>query len=78
MTLALLKPGQRALIIKFEGDASSEALSTRMMEMGLTVGSEIEVVHEAPFGGAIAVRCRGSLIALRLTDARIVKVSVTA
>jgi Fe2+ transport system protein FeoA len=45
-----------------------------MMEMGLTPGAEIEVTHRSPFGGALAVRCRGTLIAIRLSDAKAVVV----
>ena len=69
--LAAIKPGARGTIIGF----SKHELTNRLMEMGMTVGTEIEVAHEAPFGGAIAVRCRGTLIALRLDDAQIVEVS---
>lgn len=74
-TLAALKPGTRAVVHGFDDTDPTRKLSNRMMEMGLTVGLEIEVAFEAPFGGAIAVRCRGALIALRLTDAAIVQVS---
>lgn len=45
-------------------------VSQRLMEMGFLEGSEVELVHEAPFGGdPIAVRVRGSLIALRRAEA---------
>ena len=69
--LAAMKPGARGTIIGF----SEHPLTNRLMEMGMTLGTEIEIAHEAPFGGAIAVRCRGTLIALRLTDAQIIEVS---
>lgn len=73
MSLNNLKPGARATITKFTGE--DHELSTRLMEMGLTIGSQIELAYEAPFGGSIAVRCRGSLIALRTTDAAFIEVS---
>ena len=48
-------------------------ISARLMEMGLLEGSEVEVVHYAPFGGdPIAVRVRGALIALRRNEANLV------
>lgn len=77
MSLSALKPGARAVIAGFATQHHDSTLAHRMMEMGLTIGAEIEVAHLAPFGGAIAVRCRGSLIALRLDDAEIVQVEVS-
>lgn len=74
--LGALKPGARAIVCGFDSQDKEHDLSQRLMEMGLTMGAEIEVAHEAPFGGAIAVRCRGTLIALRLADASNVKVSL--
>jgi Fe2+ transport system protein FeoA len=64
--LSTLKPGMSGTI--------AEITSQRLMEMGLTVGALVEVAHEAPFGGAIAVRCRGTLVAVRLTDAAMIRV----
>lgn len=74
MSLANLKPGARAVIKAFTHREDASDLTIRMMEMGLTVGSEIEVAYEAPFGGTIAVRCRGGLIALRTDDATLIEV----
>ncbi|MBI3544167.1 MAG: ferrous iron transport protein A [Deltaproteobacteria bacterium] len=76
--LARLRAGQRGVIDSFHHSHHDPRLATRLMEMGLTVGSEIEVAYEAPFGGALAVRCRGTLIALRLGDAEIVEIRLTA
>ena len=72
MNLAALSPGNKAVICEF--GEQGDSLVHRMMEMGLTPGAELEVVHRSPFGGAVAVRCRGTLIAIRLTDARAVVV----
>lgn len=74
MSLDTLKPGARAIIRSFYKNEATVDLTLRMMEMGLTIGSEIEVAYEAPFGGTIAVRCRGGLIALRLEDASLIEV----
>ena len=75
MKLSELKPGALAIVSKFSDNDPHKTLSNRIMEMGMTVGSQVKVEHEAPFGGAIAVRCRGTLIALRLEDAEIVEVN---
>lgn len=75
--LSTLKPGARGVVCKFTERDSGPSLTGRLMEMGLTIGAELEVAHEAPFGGALAVRCRGSLVALRLGDAELVEVTLT-
>lgn len=76
MSLSKLAPGTRAVILEYtEDDPKQDGLSRRLMEMGLTIGTEVEVAHKAPFGGAIAVRCRGALIALRLSDAAKIRVT---
>ena len=47
----------------------------RLLEMGFLEGSSFEVVHEAPLGGnPIAVRVRGTLIALRREEAGAIEV----
>ena len=77
LTLDTLRVGQKATIIKFNEFSSQNELATRLMEMGMTLGSHIEIVHEAPFGGAIAVRCRESLIAIRTGDAALIEVCLS-
>lgn len=47
----------------------------RLLEMGFLEGSVVELVHAAPFGGdPIAVKVRGSLIALRRVEANHIEV----
>lgn len=70
MTLADLSPGEESVILRIdeEGDVR---LATRLKELGLTEGSRVELVREAPwFHCPIAVRVRGGLLALRRADAR--------
>jgi len=51
------------------------ALARRLLEMGLLEGSRVEVLHQAPFGGdPVAVRVRGTLIALRRNEANLIEV----
>lgn len=70
--LGEIKKGQRATIVSIEGQ---DEICARLMEMGLLEGSVVELVHEAPFGGdPVAVRIRGTLIALRRNEANLVRV----
>jgi ferrous iron transport protein A len=41
----------------------------RLTELGLRHGAHIEVLRRAPFGGPLALRVGGALIALRLAQA---------
>ena len=73
--LGEMKKGQAGRIIIVRDDA--DGFSRRLMEIGLLEGSEVEVVHEAPFGGdPMAVRVRGALIALRRLEANQIEVEV--
>src|SRR5436190_776495 len=69
--LPILKKGSRAEIADVGGEGYSSELIRRLMEMGFLKGSTLEVLHEAPFSGdPIAVRVRGSIIALRRNEAK--------
>jgi ferrous iron transport protein A len=68
--LGELAKGESARIVEIEGESET---ATRLMEMGLLEGSIVEVLHEAPFSrDPIAVRVRGTLIALRRVEANCV------
>lgn len=70
MRLGELKPGDQARIVAIDSEGNAAELAARLMEMGLLEGSQVALVHEAPFGGdPIAVRVRGALIALRRGEA---------
>ena len=80
--LGELKPGDHGRIISIETTGAEGVngteLASRLMEMGLLEGSEITLVHQAPFSGdPIAVRVRGALIALRRAEANLVWVECT-
>lgn len=53
----------------------STALRQRLMELGITIGSEIRVIRKAPFGGPIEISVRGYRLSLRRTEAHIVTVA---
>jgi ferrous iron transport protein A len=75
--LGELKPGTNARI-KRVGDSCGVDLARRLLEMGLLEGAAVEVLHQAPFGGdPIAVRVRGSVVALRRGEANAIEVEVS-
>jgi len=74
MNLAQLKKGQKAWISKVQGD-EADRVTLRLMELGMLEGGEVELVHEAPYGGdPIAVRVRGGMIAIRRAEATRVQI----
>ena len=78
--LGELQPGQSGVILFVEEESveiSRLPMIQRLLEMGFLEGSQVEVLHEAPFGGdPIAVRVRGTLIALRREEANLVWVKL--
>lgn len=46
----------------------------RLLEMGLTPGSKIEVVRAAPLGYPIEVKVRGYLLSLRESEAGCIEI----
>jgi len=71
--LGEMKVGMHGMISSTKGP---DEIRRRLLEMGLLEGSRVELVHEAPFGGdPIAVRVRGTLLALRRNEANYIEVS---
>lgn len=66
MTLEELAPGERGKVLKLTGDS---AVRRRIMDMGVTPGSEIEVERVAPLGDPIEVKVRGYHLSLRKQEA---------
>jgi len=50
----------------------------RLIELGVRRGAVVEVVRRAPFGGPLAIRVNGGLLALRAENARNVLVAAGA
>lgn len=71
ISLADAALGQRVRIVAIEG---SDALSIRLMEMGLTPGVEIELVGRAPLGDPLEFAVRGYRLSLRRAEAARVSV----
>jgi ferrous iron transport protein A len=50
-------------------------LSNKLIEMGMQAGTELELLYKAPFGDPIAICMHGSLISLRLDEAKHIHVT---
>lgn len=71
-TLRDVPIGQRATVIKIHG---SGALKRRIMDMGITKGTEIYVRKVAPLGDPVEVTVRGYELSVRKEDADILEMS---
>ena len=72
MTLREAKCGTTVKVIKLNG---SGALKRRIMDMGITKGSEIYVRKVAPLGDPVEITIRGYELTLRKADAEIVEIA---
>jgi len=70
-TLDSLRIGERGRIVDIDGD---DAVSVRLLEMGLIEGEVIEVLALAPLGDPIEYLIRGYRLSLRKSEARRVQI----
>jgi Fe2+ transport system protein FeoA len=66
MTLKDVNPGQVCVI---EGIGKKSTLRKRIIDMGLTIGTTIEVRKLAPLGDPIEILIRGYHLSLRKAEA---------
>ena len=72
--------GQRGRIARIEGGVADDINGTRvtleqlLLDLGFEEGAAVEVRHQGPFDGPLAVNVDGRLIALRPVDAAAVLV----
>ncbi len=66
MTLKDINPGQVCII---EGIGKKSSLRKRIIDMGLTIGTTIEVRKLAPLGDPIEILIRGYHLSLRKAEA---------
>ena len=71
-TLKEVKIGQSAIIKKLHGEG---AVKRRIMDMGLTKGTEVYVRKVAPLGDPVEVTVRGYELSIRKADAEMIEVS---
>ena len=71
-TLREVAVGQTAIVAKIHGEG---ALKRRIMDMGITKGTEIYVRKVAPLGDPVEVTVRGYELSLRKEDADILEMA---
>ena len=69
--LATLKPGERATVVGYSDPASGYA--RHLLSLGLTPGTEIYVTRYAPLGDPVELQFRGPRLALRPSEAAVLK-----
>ena len=70
-TLRDVKVGEHATISKLHGEG---ALKRRIMDMGLTRGTEVYVRKVAPLGDPMELTVRGYELSVRKGDAELIEV----
>ena len=71
MTLGDAKVGSTVVVTKIEGDS---AYKRRIMDMGITKGSELYIRKVAPLGDPVEITVRGYELSVRKDDAQCVQV----
>mgnify|MGYP004596217373 FL=1 len=71
MTLKEAKVGQTVTVTRLSGEG---AVKRRIMDMGITKGTEIYIRKVAPLGDPVEVTVRGYELSLRKADAEMVEV----
>lgn len=72
MNLAKLSIGKEAKVTRINGN---NAVTRRLMEMGVVPGVSVKIVKTAPFGDPIEIRVRGYSLAMRKNEAETIEVS---
>lgn len=70
-TLKDVKIGQTAVVKRLHGEG---ALKCRIMDMGLTKGTEVYVRKVAPLGDPMELTVRGYELSVRKSDAELIEV----
>ena len=71
MTLKEAKIGQTVKVKKLDGEG---AVKRRIMDMGITKGTDVYIRKVAPLGDPIEVTVRGYELSLRKADAEMIMV----
>ena len=70
-TLRNVKCGQSVKVVKLHGEG---AVKRRIMDMGITKGTDVYVRKVAPFGDPVEVTVRGYELSLRKADAEMIEI----
>ena len=71
MTLGEAKVGSTVVVTKLDGDG---AYKRRIMDMGITKGTELYIRKVAPLGDPVEITVRGYELSVRKEDAKCVQV----
>ena len=71
-TLRQARIGERVKVVKLHGEG---AVKRRMMDMGLTKGTDVFVRKVATLGDPIEVTVRGYELSLRRADAEMIEIA---
>lgn len=70
-TLRNAKVGQTVKVVKLHGDG---AVKRRLMDMGLTRGTEVYIRKVAPLGDPVEVTVRNYELSIRKADAEMIEI----
>ncbi|MBQ9882621.1 MAG: ferrous iron transport protein A [Synergistes sp.] len=70
-TMRDTNPGETVRVVKVHGEG---ALRRRLLDMGITKGTTINVLKTAPLGDPIEVTVRGYELSLRKAEGEIIEV----
>lgn len=70
-TLREAKIGETVKVVKLHGEG---AIKRRIMDMGITKGTEVYVRKVAPLGDPVEVTIRGYELSLRKADAEMIEI----
>ena len=70
-TLATVRPGETVTVKKLVGEGATKR---RIMDMGLTKGTQVFVRKVAPLGDPIEVTVRGYELSIRKADAEMIEI----
>lgn len=71
-TLRSVKVGGSATVLKLHGEG---AVKRRIMDMGITKGTEVYIRKAAPLGDPIEITVRGYELSLRKADAEMIEIA---
>ena len=70
-TLGEVKVGETATVVKLHGEGATKR---RIMDMGLTKGTEVYIRKVAPLGDPVEITIRGYELSIRKADAELIEI----
>ncbi len=70
-TLQQAKPGDTVRVVKVNG---INAVKRHIMDMGITTGTEIQVLRTAPLGDPLEINLRSFAMSIRKDDAAMIEI----